>query len=288
MSQDTARAWGWSVDKGWQPAEKLVIPALSPALLYGETLFESLRAHRGRWLAVRDHLSRLEGSFEKWGWALEPSFEQIRSLLDEGLSKIETSEGYARLTCWPSGTGRGPGILPETASGWFLLVSQLNGDDSMEGPLASIGTARSIGRDGWALPYDSKHGNYLPSRWAAREAKSRGLDDVVLCRRDGSPVEASSSNLLIFDGEAWLTPELGKDGLNGIARAALLDGGHIQEAPCTSDLLERASSIALINSVRGLRVVERVDDRPLQESEEAVAHIRRAWMEVVERWLRDA
>ena len=59
--------------------------------------------------------------------------------------------------------------------------------------------------------------------------------------------------------------------------------GHIQEASCSADLWQEPTSIALINSVRGLRVVERVDDRPLQESEAAVAQIRRAWMEVVER-----
>ena len=52
MSQDTASAWAWSLETGWIEAEKATIPATSPCFLYGESLFESVRGHKGSgWLS---------------------------------------------------------------------------------------------------------------------------------------------------------------------------------------------------------------------------------------------
>ena len=47
----------------------------------------------------------------------------------------------------------------------MILVAPINGPSEMILSAANIGIARGIGRDHWALPYDLKHGNYLPSLW---------------------------------------------------------------------------------------------------------------------------
>ena len=121
------------------------------------------------------------------------------------MERVGSEEAYGRITVWPP-SGGGPGVLPATAGGCMILVAPINGPSEMILSAANIGIARGIGRDHWALPYDLKHGNYLPSLWGAREARSRGLDDVILCRRDGSPVEASASNLVLLCGDRWVTP----------------------------------------------------------------------------------
>ena len=111
----------------------------------------------------------------------------------------------------------------------MILVAPINGPSEMILSSGQYWIARGIGRDQWALPYDLKHGNYLPSLWGAREARSRGLDDVILCRHDGSPVEASASNLVLLCGDRWVTPVLGRDGLHGIGRAGLIEHGVVEE-----------------------------------------------------------
>ena len=285
MSQDTARAWAWSVDAGWQQAGEASISIASPAILFGETLFESFRAHQGRWLAVPEHHSRLQASLRAWGWRSIPDLVELEALLRDGLSKVGGTEAYARLTCWPEGTGGGPGLLPAVPAGFALIVAQLNGGASMEGQAVSVSTAESIGRDSWALPYDLKHGNYLPSRWAMREARERGVEDVVLCRQDGSPVEASAANLLLFDGRTWHTPLLGRDGLNGVARARLVANGDIEESACSAEYLETAIAMALVNSVRGLRFIRSYDGRALEVSGVGVERLRTAWQKAVDGWL---
>ena len=285
MSQDTASAWAWSVGSGWQEAGAASISIVSPAILFGETLFESFRAHRGCWLGVAEHHARLHKSLRAWGWDCSPKLDELERLLAEGLATLGQPEAYARLTCWPGATGSGPGLLPVTSGGFALIVAPLNGEPSMEGSPAAVSTAESIGRDSWALPYEFKHGNYLPSRWAAREARERGVDDVILCRRDGSPVEASASNLLLFDGSRWQTPLLGRDGLNGVARSCLVDQGDIEESACTAGDLKRATSMAFVNSVRGLRFVKSFDGVELALEGEGVQRLRGAWQKVVTGWL---
>lgn len=286
MSQETAIAWAYTDKFGWQDAAVAGVGVCSPAFLYGETLFESFRAHQGRWLALDEHFGRFEAGITAWDWDCTFDRGQMRIQLNEGLEKLGRTEAYARLSCWPSRGSGGPGILPASESGWLLLVAPLNGGAFLEGPAVRLGIAEKIGRDAWALPYALKHGNYLPSIWAAREARERKLDDLILCRQDGSPVEASASNLLVWDEQdGWLTPTLGRDGLAGIARNALLRRGVVRERAIGRKELYRTSAMALVNSVRGLRFAEAFDDRVLLVEGPSVDVLRNAWQGLIADWL---
>ena len=288
MSQDTASAWAWSLETGWIEAEKATIPATSPCFLYGESLFESVRGHKGVWLALREHYQRLVGAQRAWQWDEKiPDFGTLKDILEVGMERVGSEEAYGRITVWPPSAG-GPGVLPATAGGCMILVAPINGPSEMILSSADIGIARGIGRDQWALPYDQKHGNYLPSLWGAREARSRGLDDVILCRHDGSPVEASASNLVLLCGDRWVTPVLGRDGLDGIGRAGLIKHGVVEEAAVERSMLEAASALALVNSVRGLRLVSTFegDSRCLEGVE--IERLRRGWCHVVANWLEES
>ena len=169
----------------------------------------------------------------------------------------------------------------------MILVAGINGPSEMTLTAANIGIAREIGRDCWALPYDLKHGNYLPSLWGSREAKSRGLDDVILCRRDGSPVEASASNLVLLRGDRWVTPTLGRDGLDGIGRTGLIKHGVIEEATVDRTEFEDSTALALVNSVRGLRLVSTFEGDSRCLEGEPIERLRRGWRDVVETWLKE-
>ena len=287
MSQDTARAWAWTIDAGWMAAENAMIPAISPGFLYGETLFESVRAHKGIWLALREHYQRLVAAQHAWGWHDKlPNFNDLKDVLAVGLERLGAEEAYGRITVWPP-SGGGPGLLPTTTGGCMILVSRINGPSDMILRAANIGIARDIGRDYRALPYDLKHGNYLPSLWGAREAKSRGLDDVILCRLDGSPVEASASNLVLFCGDRWVTPLLGRDGLDGIGRTGLIRLGVVEEVPVNRAELEDATALALVNSVRGLRLVSTFEGVPRCIEGSPIEELRRGWRDVVDNWLKE-
>ena len=67
----------------------------------------------------------------------------------------------------------------------MILVAPINGPSEMILSSADIGIARGIGRDRW-LSLMTKSMGIIYLLWGAREAWSRGLDDVILCRHDGS------------------------------------------------------------------------------------------------------
>ena len=274
-------------ETGWIEAERAVIPATSPSFLYGESLFESVRGHKGIWLALREHYRRLVDAQRAWQWDEKlPDFNTLKDIFGVGMERVGSEEAYGRITVWPP-NGGGPGLLPPTAGGCMILVAPINGPSEMILSAANIGIARGIGRDHWALPYDLKHGNYLPSLWGAREARSRGLDDVILCRRDGSPVEASASNLVLLCGDRWVTPVLGRDGLHGIGRAGLIEHGVVEEVVVDRKMLEAAPALALVNSVRGLRLVSTFegDSRCLEDL--TTERLCQGWREVVANWLEE-
>ena len=76
-------------------------------------------------------------------------------------------------------------------------------------------------------------------------------DDVILWNRQGELTETTIANLVVeLDGE-WLTPTLASGLLPGTFRAELLARGVVREARLPLEVLERATAIAVVSSVRG-------------------------------------
>ena len=65
--------------------------------------------------------------------------------------------------------------------------------------------------------------------------------------------DASYSNIILFDGKNWITPETYL--LNGVKRQFLLHQKVIKEAKVTIDNLHNFSKIALINAMRDFELV---------------------------------
>lgn len=75
----------------------------------------------------------------------------------------------------------------------------------------------------------------------------RGPCDDVLIVKNNCLTDAWASNIILFDGCHWLTPDTPL--LNGIQRAHLLNEGIIREARITTDSLYKFQKIKLINAM---------------------------------------
>ncbi|MFW0884303.1 aminotransferase class IV [Candidatus Acidulodesulfobacterium sp. H_13] len=76
-----------------------------------------------------------------------------------------------------------------------------------------------------------------------------GLDDTtdVLITRNGLITDTSFSNVILFDGQKWITPDTCL--LNGIKRRYLLDKGDIEEKKISTVDLPYFQKISLINAM---------------------------------------
>lgn len=94
---------------------------------------------------------------------------------------------------------------------------------------------------------------------ALAEAKSRNLDDLILCNEKGEVVETGMYSILWQlekDGQ-WLTSTLSSGCVAGVQRAALLASGYLLESSITPFQLQTVHSIRVCNALRGIVEVEK-------------------------------
>ena len=76
-----------------------------------------------------------------------------------------------------------------------------------------------------------------------------GIDDLsdILIIKNGLLTDTSFSNIILFDGEKWITPDTYL--LNGVKRRHLLENNEIIEKKVSVDDLNRFQKISLINAM---------------------------------------
>ena len=76
-----------------------------------------------------------------------------------------------------------------------------------------------------------------------------GIDDLsdILIIKDGLLTDTSFSNIILFDGEKWITPDTYL--LNGVKRRHLLENNEIIEKKVSVEDIGRFQKISLINAM---------------------------------------
>lgn len=85
----------------------------------------------------------------------------------------------------------------------------------------------------------------------------RGEADEVIILKGEEITDTSFSNLALWNGEVWLTPQ--NPLLAGTARARLIDEGGIKEARLGERELREARALALLNAMMGMRILEKFE-----------------------------
>lgn len=101
-----------------------------------------------------------------------------------------------------------------------------------------------------------------PFKYADRDAldkvyDKRGDCDDVLLVNQGNLGDTSRANIIIFDGQRWVTPKTSM--LPGTTRARLIARGIVHEADLSvDDLSGRIELVAAINAVTGICPIQRI------------------------------
>ena len=248
-------------------SEAIALPISDPGLLYGATVFTTLRVWQESlehplsfW---REHCDRLRHSLQAFGWS-EPHWDQ----LSQGAETLTQNYPVLRITIFPDGrewiTGRS---LPTNLQKW-----QQEGISAWVAP----GELRR------SLP-SHKTGNYLACWLAGQQARSYGHQEAILINRQGHWIETSTGNLWGWSDGCWWTPCLatpeahlartagqpitgGQCGeiLPGVGRSHLIrvlkwHNKEVQEAVWTLDRVIRFETLLYTNSVRHVVPIARVN-----------------------------
>lgn len=262
------------------PLSEASVSPMDRGFLYGDGLFETLRAEGGRVLYLREHLARLGKSLKVLrislkGSALAGTIEdqeidlnKCEDLLSELLQQNGlTQECAAVKILITRGVAAGLG-LPEADAPTICLSAR-----PYHAPEPSIyekGWKLHVVREGFSPPLAGhKSLNYLYFLAARQAATDNGADEAVVLDGWGHVAETAAGSLLVrLEGE-WVRPETAFQLPGTTARivSRLLEesGQPVARGPLLPKGLMAADTVWVLNSLMGIMPVAEVDEREVSE-----------------------
>jgi branched-chain amino acid aminotransferase len=249
--------------------EEARISVLDHGFLYGDGVFEGIRALGRRVYKLEQHLARFEHSARALALELPGGRDGARAAVLAALRALGQDEAYVRLIAT---RGDGPlGVDPTTCKTPRLIcIADSLRLFSPEKAAAGIDLVTASVRRPPADVLDPrvKSLNYLNNAMARLEARQRGADEALLLNRAGMVAEASAANVFaVLDGT--LATPLPSDGaLAGLTRAGVLElAGELGLAAGERTLgrydLLAAEEVFLTGSGAGVVPVRSLDGRAI-------------------------
>jgi branched-chain amino acid aminotransferase len=193
-------------------------------LLYGDGVFEGIRAYNGIVFHLRDHIERLYEGLRVTRINVTFSKEEMMDAVVETLRKNNLSDAYIRLVIT---RGRGNlGLDPRSSPKPAIIimtepVAPAQGKEAREkGKTAIMSSYRRDMVDGTS--HELKSLNYIQSVLSKFQAIDAGVDEVVMLDHRGMVSEFHGSNLFIVKQGIVHTPTSAAGILHGVTRARIL------------------------------------------------------------------
>lgn len=257
------------IDGEFVPKEEARVSVFDHGLLYGDGVFEGIRAYNGRVFRLEEHLKRLYNSAKAIALAMPFPPEVMAEKVCETLRRNQLSDAYIRLVV-TRGVGdlgldprkcQRPSVIIITDS--ITLYPAEVYDNGIE--LVTLATRRIRGD---ALDPRIKSLNYLNSIIGKVEAVRQGYDEGIMLNDAGMVAECTGDNIFIVEKGSLLTPPAHAGILRGITRDAVLEcarelGILAQETSLTQFDVYSADECFLTGTAAEIVPVVKVDDRPI-------------------------
>ncbi len=193
-------------------------------LLYGDGVFEGLRAYNGNVFRLRQHLVRLWESARAISLEIPLTIEQLAADVQATVAKNNIGDGYIRLV-----VTRGSGALgldPYKCSNPQIIIiadSITLYPEKFYSEGLELITAATIRNHPAALSPRIKSLNYLNNILAKIEGLRGGCVEAVMLNHKGEVAECTGDNIFIVKSGRLLTPPIDAGILEGITRNAVLE-----------------------------------------------------------------
>lgn len=248
------------------PAEQAAVSVFDHGFLYGDGVFEGIRAYGGRVFRLEDHVRRLFDSAKAILLCVPMSEEQMCEAILETLRKNNLRDAYIR----PIVT-RGYGDLgldPNKCSTASVIIIAVEWG-AMYGDLYEVGLTAisvSVRRNAPdAVPPNIKSLNYLNNILAKIEANIKGGNEAIILDSNGLLSEGSGDNIFVVKGGKIRTPHT-VNNLKGITREAVMElaashGYDLKESDMGLFDLYTADEVFVTGTAAEVAPVTKVDGR---------------------------
>lgn len=201
--------------------------------LYGDGVFEGIRAYNGRVFRLDEHLDRMYDSAKAIDLKIPLSKPEMKKAVIETLKKNGLKDAYIRpiVTRGDGDLGLDPRKCP--VPNVFIITQEwgaMYGDLYQKGLTAvTVGIRRNAPE---ALPPNIKSLNYLNNILAKIESNVKGGDEAIMVDVQGNISEGSGDNIFVVKNGKILTPPT-LNNLRGITRAAAIEIAVRDRIPVT-------------------------------------------------------
>jgi len=211
------------IDGEYYPKSQAKISVYDHGLLYGDGVFEGIRAYKGVVFKLGEHIDRLYRSAHAIMLDIPLTKEEMIRAVIETLKRNNLRDAYIRLvvTRGVGDLGLDPRKCPKPTVIIITDTIKLHKTEAKEkGVTAAITWVRRDSVD--ATSHEIKSLNYLNSILAKIEANNMGVDEAICLDHRGFICEGAAENLFIVKEGKIITPPTVTGALPGITRNRII------------------------------------------------------------------
>ena len=212
------------IDGKYYPKSEAKISVYDHGLLYGDGVFEGIRAYNGIVFKLKEHIDRLYKSAYPIFLKIPLTKPELTEAVLETLKKNNLTNAYIRLvvTRGVGDLGIDPRKCPKAT---IIIITE---------PLLQLHSAEKV-KNGinttiaWVkrnpvdtATHEMKSLNYLNSILGKIEANNTGADEAICLDKTGYVCEGVGENIFIVSNGKLLTPSHSSGALDGITRALVI------------------------------------------------------------------
>ncbi len=248
------------------PKAKAKISVFDHGFLYGDGVYETLRAYKGIVFKIDEHIERLFCSASMIDLKINKTPDKIKNAVYKTIRTNGHYDAYIRISI-----SRGPGPLgldielcPKPT---FLIISNVfkghPGQYYKKGVKIAIVDVRRNLKE--ALNPKIKSHNFLNNILAKIEAKKRGAYEAIMLNHRGYIAEGTITNIFFVKNNILYTPSPDVGILDGITRRIILDVAKelkikTREGKFKRRDIYRADEVFISNTTMEIMPVSEVDN----------------------------
>jgi branched-chain amino acid aminotransferase len=256
------------IDGNYYPKSEAKISVYDHGLLYGDGVFEGIRAYNGVVFKLKEHIDRLYASAHPIFLVIPITKEQLIQAVLETLRKNNLKDAYIRLvvTRGLGDLGLDPRKCPKAT---IIIITepqlQLHSPEKLENGINTVITwVRRNSID--SATHEMKSLNYLNSILGKIEANNASADEAICLDKSGYVCEGVGENIFIVQKNTILTPTLASGALKGITRTLVINlakklGYEVIERNITPNELLTADEAFFTGTAAEIAPISRVNNR---------------------------
>lgn len=274
------------------PQEQATVSVFDHGLLYGDGMFEGIKAWDGKVFKLPEHIKRFYESAHFLNIKLAQTQEEMSEIVTNTLAANGLHEGiaYVRLvaTRGKGDLGINPRKCKDQPTVYCIATSIALYPEEMYRNGMKVITCNTRRLSVQSLPPRVKSLNYLNNILGIIEANKAGVDEGIMLSQEGYVAECTVDNIFFVKNNVILTPAPFLGILQGITRDSIIDlakreGYQVEEGTYLTFDIYNADEMWLTGTGADLIPVIEADGRKIGDGTpgKVFKDLRSKWMDYV-------